>query len=201
MNTVQSLLSKKLINPPKWLPDNIMYETITGSVAYAISNDTSDMDFYGWCIPPRKDVLREGEIPGFGRQIQRFEQFIDHGIEDPSAMGGKGRVYDITIFSVVKYFQLCMDNNPNMIDTLYTPYECILHSTELGKLVRDNANIFLHKGCFHKFLGYAHSMCHKMSNKTEQKNDIQLILNKLDDSCDISLEAIEKELLRRSNLK
>lgn len=167
MNPLQELSKKKLIHPPKWLVDNTMYLTITGSVAYAISNDTSDMDIYGWVIPPKEDVFPhlKGEIAGFGKQIQKFEQFQQHGTEDKDARGGDGRVYDFTIYSIVKYFQLCMENNPNMVDTLYTPYECILHSTNISKLVRDNRDMFLHKGAFHKFLGYAHSQLHKMDNK------------------------------------
>ena len=170
MNTVQKLVNKKLISPPKWLADNVMYETITGSVAYGTSSDTSDMDVYGWAIGPKDLTFPHlgGEIPGFGKQIQRFEQFSEHGKVDTEAMGGDGRTYDITIFSIVKYFQLCMDNNPNMLDTLYTAYECILHSTEVSKLVRDNRDMFLHKGSFHKFLGYAHAQLHKMNNKNPE---------------------------------
>lgn len=176
MNTVQKLLEKKLISPPKWLADNVMYETITGSIAYATSEDYSDFDVYGWCIPPKEDIFPHlrGEIPGFGRQVQKFEQFMQHGVEDTKALGGDGRNYDITIFSIVKYFQLCMDNNPNMVDTLYTPYECILHATNASKLVRDNRDIFLHKGSYHKFMGYAFSQLHKMNNKnpTGKRKDL-----------------------------
>jgi len=177
MNTVQYLKSKNLISPPKWLPDNIMYETVTGSIAYGMSSDSSDYDVYGWCIPPKEDVFPHlrGEIFGFGRQIQRFEQFQQHGMHDATALSNKGRTYDITIYSIVKYFQLCMESNPNMIDTLYTPYECVLHSTQVGKMVRDNRDIFLHKGCFHKFLGYAHSQLHKMELKNPEGKRAELI--------------------------
>jgi predicted nucleotidyltransferase len=177
MNTVQYLKSKNLISPPKWLPDNIMYETVTGSIAYGMSSDSSDYDVYGWCIPPKEDVFPHlrGEIFGFGKQIQRFEQFQQHGMHDPTALNNKGRTYDITIYSIVKYFQLCMENNPNMIDTLYTPYECVLHSTQVGKLVRDNRDIFLHKGCFHRFTGYAHAQLHKMELKNPEGKRVELI--------------------------
>lgn len=44
---VQLLTKKNLAHPPKWLPDNIHYEVIMGSVAYGVSSDTSDMDVYG----------------------------------------------------------------------------------------------------------------------------------------------------------
>lgn len=177
MNTLQKLRDKKLINPPKWLPDNVMYEVITGSVAYGISNDTSDMDIYGFCIPQKEDVFPhlKGEILGFGQQIQRFEQYCQHHINDETAMAGKGRVYDLTIYSIVKFFQLCMENNPNMVDTLYVPYECVLSSTQVGKMVRDSADMFLHKGSFHKFLGYAHSTLHKLKNKNPEGKRREII--------------------------
>lgn len=171
MNTVQKLKQKNLISPPKWLPSNVAYEVVTGSVAYGISNDNSDMDVYGFCIPPKEDVFPhlKGEIIGFGKQIQRFENYSEHGIKDQDAK------YDLTIFSIVNFFQLCMENNPNMLDTLYVPFECVLTSTQIGKMVRDNADLFLHKGCFHRFLGYAHSQIHKMQSKNPTGKRKELI--------------------------
>ena len=58
-----------------------------------------------------------------------------------------------------------MDNNPNIVDSLFTPQNCVLHSTQIGNLVRENRKIFLHKGSWHKRKGYAFSQLHKMSNK------------------------------------
>ena len=34
------------LHPPSWLPDNLCYETMMGSVAYGVSSDTSDVDVY-----------------------------------------------------------------------------------------------------------------------------------------------------------
>ena len=33
-------------HPPGWLCDNLCYETMMGSVAYGVSSDSSDMDFF-----------------------------------------------------------------------------------------------------------------------------------------------------------
>src|SRR5687768_13321789 len=120
------------ISPPKFLPNSICYETMMGSVAYGVESDTSDVDIYGFGVPPREMVFPHlaGEIPGFGRQIKRFEQYQEHHIDDPDALGGHGRQYDVQIFSIVKFFQLAMENNPNIIDSLFTPLRCILHSTK-----------------------------------------------------------------------
>lgn len=165
---IKELEKKKLIHPPRWLSTNTHYLTMMGSVAYGVSGDTSDMDIYGFCIPPKNDIFPhlKGEIPGFGKQIQRFDQWQEQHIKDPSAMGGSGREYDFSVYSIVKYFQLCMENNPNMIDSLFTPQNCVLYTSATANLVRDNRHIFLHKGCWPKFKGYAYSQLTKIKEKT-----------------------------------
>ncbi len=166
-STTQKLTERELIRPPAFVPMNTHYETITGSVAYGVSSDTSDMDVYGFCMPPKNMLFPHlaGEIMGFGRQIQRFEQYQQHHIEDKDALAGKGRSYDITIYSIVKYFQLCMENNANMIDSLFTPLDCVLHITKIGNMVREARKMFLHKGSWHKFKGYAYAQLGRMKDK------------------------------------
>lgn len=161
------LTQKGLIKPPAFLHTNIHYEVMMGSVAYGVSTDSSDMDIYGWCIPPKEVIFPHlaGHIEGFGRQKNRFEQFQQHHIKDGTALGGKGQEYDISIYNIVKYFSLCMENNPNMIDSLFVPEFCVLHITRIGSMVRENRRLFLHKGAFHKFKGYAYSQLHKMESK------------------------------------
>ena len=116
MSTLQHLAEKELVKPPRWLPANVMYETIMGSVAYGVSGDTSDMDVCGWAIPPKDDVFPHlrGEVAGFGTPRPRFEQFEAHHVVDPDALGGSGRCHDVTIYSIVKFFRLAMENNPNI---------------------------------------------------------------------------------------
>jgi uncharacterized protein len=167
MSTLQRLTDRGLVKPPRWLPANVQYETIMGSVAYGVSSDTSDMDVYGFAIPPREDVFPHlrGEILGFGRPRPRFEQFQEHHVHDRDALASHGRTYDLTIFSIVKFFQLAMENNPNIIDSLFTPATCVLHTTRIGTLVREIRRAFLHKGAWPKFKGYAYAQLHKLANK------------------------------------
>jgi predicted nucleotidyltransferase len=169
-SVTQGLAARGLALPPRWLPNSIAYETIMGSVSYGVSSDTSDMDVYGFCIPPKEMIFPHlaGEIPGFGTRIQRFEVFQQHHISDTEALGGRGRQYDLTIFSIIKYFQLAMENNPNIIDSLFTPVTCLLHSSAIGERVREQRRIFLHRGVWQKFKGYAFSQVHKMDIKTPQ---------------------------------
>ncbi|MFO0960925.1 MAG: nucleotidyltransferase domain-containing protein [Isosphaeraceae bacterium] len=177
MSTLQRLTDRGLARPPRWLPGNVQYETIMGSVAYGVSSDTSDVDVYGWAIPPRDDVFPHlrGEILGFGQPSKRFEVYQEHHIEDRDALAGHGRVYDLTIFGIVRFFALAMDNNPNVIDSLFTPANCVLHSTRVGNLVRERRRVFLHKGAWAKFKGYAYSQLHKLAIKVPTGKRAELV--------------------------
>lgn len=171
-NIVQDLELRKLAHPPKWLSNNCCYLSLMGSVAYGVSSDTSDMDLYGFCVPP-KDILfphLAGNIVGFGTQTPRFSQWQEHAIKDPSAMSGKGRVYDITVYGIVDYFNLLMRNNPNIVDSIFTPDNCVLHTTRIGTMVRDKRKMFLHKGSWHTFKGYAYAQMKKIRNKNRESS-------------------------------
>ena len=173
-STCQKLEDKKLIYPPKFLSNNIQYETIMGSVAYGVAGESSDIDIYGFTIPPKGVVFPhlDGHIHNFGRHRQEFSQFEAHHVEDKD----NRKMYDITIYNIVKYFQLCMENNPNMIDSLFTPTNCVLHITRVGNIVRENRHKFLHKGCWPKFKGYAYSQLHKMGTAKENTQGNRRIL-------------------------
>lgn len=147
------------IHPPSWLLDNTHYLVIHGSYMYGINTPTSDKDIYGWCIPPKEMVFHIDEIPGFGTQKKRFEQYLEPHIEY------QREEYDFSVFSVVKFFHLCLDNNPNVIETLFAPVDCVLHSTKLGNLVRERRKEFLHKGIYPKLKGYSYSQLSKMQSK------------------------------------
>ena len=75
----------------------------------------------------------------------------------------------------MKFFRLAIENNPNIIDSLFTPTTCVLHSTRVGNLVRENRRLFLHKGAWPKFKGYAYSQLHKLAIKRPQGKRAELI--------------------------
>lgn len=165
-STIDQLCKRQLISPPPWLRTSVHYETMMGSIAYGTSGSASDVDVYGFCIP-QKDVIfphLAGHIHGFGKKPQEFWQYQQHHVEDKSSK----KEYDLTIFNIVKYFQLCMENNPNCIDSLFTPQFCVLHITRIGDMMRSNRRLFLHRGSFHKHRGYAFSQMHKMKTKNPE---------------------------------
>lgn len=163
------LREARAINPPTWLENATVYLTMMGSAAYGVSSDSSDVDVYGVCIPPKDVVFPHlaGVIQGFGTQPEPFDQWQKHHIASPF---GKDAVYDFAVFSIVKYFRLCAENNPNMIDSLFTPRRCVLHSTKIGEMIRERRKEFLHKGSWAKFKGYAYSQMGKIRDKTAAQN-------------------------------
>lgn len=168
VSTFSKLRKNRLLQTKyDFIDTGIQYEVLMGSVCYGVSNDESDFDVYGFCIPPRDFVFPHlrGEIEGFSTPGERFEQFQQHHILDKQALGGKGRNYDITVYSIVKYFRLLMDCNPNIIDSLFVPRRCVLYSTQIGEMVRENRQLFLQKGVWPKFKGYAYSQLHKLRTK------------------------------------
>lgn len=163
-SVIQRLSDKNMLNsPPSFLKNGMQLEVIMGSVAYGVTSDTSDMDVYGFAIPSRDYVFPHlrGEVHGFSTKGPQFEQFQQHHIKDDE----KGKDYDVSIYNITKFFRLCMDNNPNMVDALFVPRRCVLYSTEVGELVRENRQLFISKACWHKFKGYAYSQLNKMRTK------------------------------------
>jgi hypothetical protein len=162
------LLDEGLVHPPGFLRNNVHFEVMMGSVAYGCAGHTSDVDLYGFAIPPKDIIFPHlgGYINGFGaKQPPHFDQFQKHHVKQVST----GKVYDLNVYNIVKYFQLCMENNPNMIDSIFVPRRCILHSTAIGEHVRENRKIFLHKGAWFKFKGYAFAQMNKLKNKLLNK--------------------------------
>lgn len=167
-----------------------------GSYAYGVSSDNSDVDVYGFSIPPKGIIFPhlDGYISGFGHKPEIFEQYQQHHIKD---VGAK-KEYDLSIYNIVKYFNLVMENNPNCIDSLFTPRNCVLHSTEVGEMVRNDRKIFLHKGSWHKFKGYAYSSISKVKDK-KVKKFVDLCKSK-EIGLDVSLDEVTSEMKRRGLL-
>jgi predicted nucleotidyltransferase len=163
-------LDLKLTNPPvKWMKSTSIYECYTGSQAYGIANANSDWDIYSIVVPP-KDVV----FPHLSGYIHRFHKDIPKFVSHQNRDGSKivdpkdKREYDLQVYSIIEFFRSAADNNPNIIDALFVPHNCVLYSKEAGNHLRENRKIFLNKIALWKFIGYAHSQKKLMTQKTEE---------------------------------
>lgn len=124
----------------EWLPSSTIYLTRHGSHAYGTNVATSDQDFKGFCIAPRRYYY------GF---LDRFEQAES---TDP----------DLVIYDLRKFFKLAADCNPNIIEVLFTDPGDILIMDTLGLAVRGIRDRFLSRKAKHTFSGYAAAQLQKI---------------------------------------
>lgn len=150
-----------LIESPDFVGPNMAYETLAGSHAYGTYMEDSDIDVMGFCVPPKEIVFphTQGYIWGFGTKPTQFNQNQDHNIEYGND------IIDLTIYSIVRFCDLAMDNNPNVIELLFTPDECRTYMSDVGKVIWDGRHKFLNKKSFHRFMGFAHSMLNKLKKR------------------------------------
>lgn len=166
------LEKRGLIVPPTFLVTNTHYLCRMGSHAYGVSTNNSDLDLYGVTIPPRDYIFPPNYIEGFDNRDLTFHCWQKHDIKDPQADCGRGIRYDFSIYNIVNYFRLAMENNPNVIDSLFVRRESINHITQAFENVRENRKLFLHKGVVNKLKGYAYSQLQKAKNSSSFLGDI-----------------------------
>lgn len=169
MNSELNVILPKLQNnneKPEWL-NSTDYEVIMGSTAYGVSTDFSDLDIYAMTISPLEYIFPErfgGYIHGFSKNINDFKVFQKHHYPHTSSTFGDVEV-DMNVYNITHYFRLTMDNNPNMLDSLFVPDNMILNISPIGQLMRDNRDMFLSKKLYYTYFGYAHKQMSKAKNK------------------------------------
>jgi hypothetical protein len=110
----------------------IVLEAIMGSRAYGTSLPTSDTDLRGVFIQPEEDIL------GFG--------YVDQVAD---------KLNDIVFYEIKRFLQLVQSNNPNILELLNAPKECIIHKDPIFDLVLEQKEQFITKQCKNSFAGYA----------------------------------------------
>ena len=170
MNRMEKLHKKGLVFLPKELKNTIIYEVITGSVSYGTQDTAqkSDIDLVAVCVPSKSNVFPHlnSEIIGFGKQTKQFTTWQKHHIFDTDSK----QEYDLTAYGIVKFFDLCFGANPNLLDILYCPLNCVTYTSQVGELIRENKKLFLSKLAHKTHVGYSYSQLHKLRTKVPKKD-------------------------------
>lgn len=168
MSVIKSLKEDGLFKVEQKFIYDTELEVMMGSVAYgAATGPSSDIDVHAICIPDIEIVFPQtitgGYVEGFTQRPANFESSQQHHIKRGEDM------YDVCVYSIVKAFSLAVDNNPNILDILWTPDSCVLRKTEIGHHIRANRQLFLSKASYHRFRGYAYAQQKRMvsSNRTD----------------------------------
>ena len=148
------------------LKDNVVLLALGGSYAYGTNNENSDIDIRGIALNSEEDLLSINEP---------FEQFVDNNT-------------DTTIYAFNKIIKLLMNCNPNTIELLgCLPEHYIIN--DIGKMLIDNASLFLSQKCVYSFAGYANAQLRRLDNKINRLNDLdkqeQHLLKTIEHSQDI----------------
>lgn len=114
----------------------ILLEAISGSRAFGLATEHSDTDIQGVYYMPREDFFGLNYVPQVSNETN-----------------------DITYYEIGRLVELLQKNNPNILEVLASPADCILQKHPLMDLL--NPEDFLSKLCRDTFAGYAVSQIRK----------------------------------------
>ncbi len=114
----------------------LLIKAISGSRAYGLSTPQSDTDIKGVFIQSKK------------------EYFGLYPIEQVS-----NETNDIVYYELKRFFELLLKNNPNIIELLASPFDCILYKNSFFDLIKPEK--VLSKLCKQTFVLYAEAQLKK----------------------------------------
>lgn len=71
---------------------------------------------------------------------------------------------DIVLYEVRKFVKMASEQNPNILDLLFTDEEATIYVNKKGKKILDNKKEFLSKNVINRFLGYASQQLHRIKS-------------------------------------
>jgi len=140
----------------------IIFECISGSHSYATNIETSDIDIRGIYRLSKDDYMS---------LVAPIQEVSDNK-------------QDIKYYELRKFIDLAKDCNPNIVELLYTPEDCIkFKSPIMGKLL-ENRKLFISKRAYHTFSGYSIAQVKKARGTNKLVNHPELaIMPKKEDFC------------------
>lgn len=122
----------------QWLRDNncIVLECISGSRAYGLQVATSDTDIKGIFVLPKQLFYGLGEVTQVSNETN-----------------------DVVFYELKRFFDLLARNNPNILELLATPEDCVLYRHPLLNALKPG--LFLSRLCRGTFADYAYSQIKK----------------------------------------
>ncbi|WP_374454249.1 DNA polymerase beta superfamily protein [Nocardioides sp.] len=122
-----------------------------------------DRDEMGICLEPARYVTGLARVPSGTRGEAApvaFEQYERHTVWDqPGGLANRSGAgdLDVIVYSARKWARLALAGNPTVLLVLYVPDEEVVHRTEVGAELVDNAHRFVSKLAADRFIGYLRS--------------------------------------------
>lgn len=146
---ITQIIQTKMTYTIQELRDNklIIFEAIMGSQAYGTNTPQSDTDIRGVFVQPLADALKYGYV----------EQVSDE-------------TNDTTFYELGRFIQLLIGNNPNILELLAAPEDCVIYRDDMFKLLENAKNAFLTKRVRWTFAGYAIDQIQKARGFNKKMN-------------------------------
>jgi len=151
---------------------NILLEYPVGSHLYGTNTENSDHDYSGIFIAPIDYYFGLKDVREVDFSISSKHE---NGKNDKEAIDRK-------FYEIKRFMKLATDCNPAIIEQLFVPKSLLIHSSIKGKELLDNRKIFLHKGLYHRFLGYAYSQKKKMIVKLDNHDKYKHVKSVLENA-------------------
>ncbi|APZ48057.1 nucleotidyltransferase [Polaribacter reichenbachii] len=142
---------------------SIIFECISGSKAYGLATLNSDTDIRGVFILPKETFY----------SLDYVGQINDEK-------------NDVAFYELRKFIELCAKNNPNILEMLNVPDECILYKHPLFDEIKKE--IFLSKLCKNTFANYAFTQIKKARGFNKKiTNPVDKKRKSVDDFCVVNV--------------
>ena len=129
----------------------IKYEVISGSHAYGTNNKHSDQDIRGIFVPHKDEYISMKDIPN---------QYNDNK-------------NDIIFYSLKRFLDLASNANPNIIELLWIPKDCVIYRHNMLDPIFENRNKFITKSAYNSHYSYAKSQIKKAKGCNKRVNNPQ----------------------------
>ena len=128
-----------------------IFSCIAGSHAYGTQHAESDVDMRGIFMLPARQHLSLTQAP---KQISDATN-------------------DVTYYELRRYFELALACNPNIIELLWTPEDCIKRCTPVMDLILAKRELFLSRQAYQTFSGYAFAQIKRARGQNKWVNNPQ----------------------------
>jgi predicted nucleotidyltransferase len=149
---------------------------LTGSHAYGMAREGSDVDIRGAAVPPLE--IRES----FYRKFDQFACVSQEGPWGPCSVEALDRVgehetagpalrrdgeTDLCVYSLSKLVALASNANPNVLELLFLDDRDVVFARRPWEVLVEHREIFLSKKCWQSYVGYAMSQLKRIKGHRE----------------------------------
>jgi uncharacterized protein len=129
---------------------------LVGSYLYGTNLPQSDKDYMGIFIEPPDYVIGRKRIDEINLSTNKTNKRNNE------------KDTDLKYYSLRKFFDLAVSNNPNILELFYIPDRNISFKNKYWDLIQSNKHLFLSLKLKHSFTGYAFSQKSKLITKKKR---------------------------------